>query len=149
VIRSIPVRIASSAAAASSIFSSPIVPFGATLKFRGQGAALQIRWILEGNNRFKRRQQLPEFVTRLPARQDHRRESILNGGYRTDDTHHFVGAEADDGDAKLVGKIAKRVEEALLLGSSADLGEVHFVDCEDADVDFGQRTQHQSEFFPA
>ena len=76
-----------------------------------------------------------KFVIGLPARQDHRRESILDGGYRTDDAHHFLRAEADNGDAKLVGKISKRVEEALLLVSRADLGEVHFIDCEDADVD--------------
>src|SRR5215471_572884 len=106
VIRSVPLRIASVAAAARRVFSSPIVPSAAGQKLRGQKAALQIRRLLQWNDLFKRGQ---KFVIRLPARKDCRRESVLNGGNRTDDTHHFLGAETHDRDAKLIGQIAKSV----------------------------------------
>src|SRR4029077_19878082 len=49
--------------------------------------------------------------------------------------------------SKLVGEIPKRIEEALLFSGGADFGEIHFVEREDADLDFRQRVQDEHELF--
>src|ERR1700756_1592388 len=103
--------------------------------------------MLQGNDLFKRSQQLAKFVIRLPARKNCRRKSVLNGGNGADDPHHLLGAETNDRDAKLIGEIAKSVKEALLFSGSAGFREIHFIESEDADLDFRQRVQYEYKLF--
>src|SRR5215467_847063 len=111
------------------------------------GTFWQTRWILKRNDLFKGSQELSKFEAGLPLRKDHRGKPVLDGGDGADDPHHFFGAQTHDGDSKLVGEIAKRIEKALLFCGGADFGEVHFVERQDTDLNFRQRIEKEHQLF--
>src|SRR5215469_10773681 len=120
---------------------------GSREKFVAQGATLQIRGVLKRNDPFERSQQLSEFLIGAPLWKNCWGKSVLNGRNRADHSHHLLGAQTDDGAAKFIGEIPKRVEKALLFYGGAGFGEVDFVEGEDADLDLRQRVQGKCELF--
>jgi hypothetical protein len=81
----------------------------------------------------------------LPLRKNHGRKSVFNRRDGADDTHHFLGAQTDNGDSKLIGEVSQSVQEALLFCGGANFGEIHLVECKDANLDFRQRIQDEHE----
>src|SRR5262249_14389962 len=112
--RSVPLRIASVAAAARSALSSPIVPSERVKSFAVK-VLLSCRYegILQRNDLFEGSKQLSKFIIDVPLRKDHRRKAVLNRRNRAEDTHHLLGSEADDGHSQFISKVSKGVEEPL------------------------------------